>query len=142
MATFFKNIIVKLAIWLLKKGIDKIPNNTFNTQASLSDKQWTFLKNVASLIQYAQSLQGYKITGGELWRHQIMQVYYLKVGLSKTKTSKHQDRLAIDLNVFIDGELRTDREAYKPLAEYWKSLHPDNTSGYYWNWDLNHFQMT
>jgi hypothetical protein len=49
-------------------------------------------------------------------------------------------RLAIDLNVFIAGKFRTDREAYEPLAKFWKTLHPDNVAGYDWGWDANHFE--
>jgi hypothetical protein len=50
--------------------------------------------------------------------------------------------MAIDLNLFIDGEYRTDKESYKSLAEYWKTLNPANVAGYDWNFDANHFQMT
>lgn len=103
-------------------------------------KQSVFLLNVADLIQWA-FCNGYELTGGELWRPQEMQDIYLKQGKTKVKRSKHQDRLAIDLNLFIDGKYRTANEDYKELAEYWKSLHPDNIAGYDWGWDGNHFEM-
>ena len=35
----------------------------------------------------------------------------------------------------------TNTASYKPLAEYWKSLHEDNVSGYDWGLDGNHFEM-
>ena len=42
---------------------------------SLSEKQWSFLKDVAKMIQWADS-QGYKLTGGELMRPMAMQYLY------------------------------------------------------------------
>ncbi len=107
---------------------------------TLSDKQWIFLQNVAKLIDYAYA-SGYKLTGGELQRTAEQQEIYIRDGKSKTRDSMHLQRMAIDLNLFIDGKYRTDKEAYKPLAEYWKTLHPANEAGYDWGWDANHFQM-
>ncbi len=107
---------------------------------TLREKQSIFLKNVALLITWAFK-NGYELTGGELQRPEEMQEIYVKKGLSKTMDGQHLKKLAIDLNLFINGEYRTDREAFRPLAEYWKSLHPDNVSGYDWGWDIGHFQM-
>lgn len=103
-------------------------------------KQSTFLLNVAKLIIWANE-NGYELTGGELWRPQEMQDLYLKSGKTKVKHSRHQDRLAIDLNLFVNGEYAKGREDYKPLAEYWKSLDENNIPGYDWGWDANHFEM-
>lgn len=103
-------------------------------------RQSTFLLNVAKLISWAFE-NGYELTGGELYRTEEQQQIYRQKGLSKAIRSKHQDRLAIDLNLFINGVYQTTRAPYKPLAEYWKSLHPDNVAGYDWGWDANHFEM-
>lgn len=78
---------------------------------------------------------------GEVKRPQEMQEIYLQHGKTKTINSKHLIQLAGDVNLFIDGSYITDREPYGPLAEYWKSLHPDNVAGYDWEWDANHFEM-
>lgn len=107
---------------------------------SLKDKQIIFLKNFALLIIWA-SENGYQVTAGELFRTEEQQAINIKKGLSKATRSKHQDRLAGDLNLFIKGEYQTTREPYKPLAVKWKSLHPDNVAGYDWGWDANHFEM-
>lgn len=107
---------------------------------TLRQKQSIFLVNVANLILWACN-EGYELTGGELWRTEEQQAFYLANKLSKAKRSKHQDRLAIDLNLFINGKYITTREPYKPLADYWKSLHPNNVAGYDWGWDANHFEM-
>lgn len=107
---------------------------------TLLEKQVTFLLNVSKLIQWASN-NGFQLTGGELYRTAEQQQIYLKTGLSKVLRSQHQVRLAIDLNLFIDGEFITDKERYKPLANYWKTLHLLNRCGYDWGWDANHFEM-
>ena len=123
---------------------------------SLRQKQSVFAKNISLLIIYAYQI-GYEITKGEAYRTYDQQLLYfegyklVKVGntlklaknsrKSKTMNSYHLKKLAEDLNIFIDGKYRTDKEAFKPLAEYWRSLHPENISGYDWNYDLTHFHM-
>jgi len=70
-----------------------------------------------------------------------MQLIYYEYGFSKTKFSDHQDKLAIDINLAINGILKMEIEDYRPLGEYWKSLDPRN----YWlgdqKYDLRHFGM-
>ena len=106
---------------------------------TLREKQSIFLKNIAKLILWSFE-NGYELTGQELFRTQEQQDIYFKTGKSKVKYSKHQDKLAIDLNLFINGKYVTDKESFKPLAEYWRSLHHRNISGSDWGWDFNHFQ--
>ena len=103
-------------------------------------KQSIFILNVAKLIAWAFE-KGYELTVGEAYRTDEQQAIYLQQGKSKAARSRHQDKLAIDLNLFINGEYRADKESYKPLADYWKSLNPDNVAGYDWGWDANHFEM-
>jgi hypothetical protein len=56
--------------------------------------------------------------------------------------SFHKIRLAIDLNLFKNGKLLSKSEDYKPIAAYWKSLHPDNTwGGDFKNKDGNHYSF-
>lgn len=123
---------------------------------SLRKKQSIFMLNVGKLILFAYD-NGYELTGGELQRTNNQQLLYFegfnlkKIGsllrlcktarLSKTMFSKHLKKLAIDFNIFEDGKLLKKREDFKILAEYWKSLHPENTCGYFWGWDFRHFQM-
>jgi len=98
---------------------------------TLREKQSVFLKNVALLISWAFD-NGFELTGGELQRTREQQEVYVNEGLSKTMNSQHLKKLAIDLNLFVNGKYQRNREAYRPLAEYWKSLHPDNVAGYDW----------
>ena len=107
---------------------------------TLREKQSIFLKNVALLISWAFD-NGFELTGGELQRTSEQQEVYVNEGLSKTMNSQHLKKLAIDLNLFVNGKYQRNREAYRALAEYWKSLHPDNVAGYDWGWDANHFEM-
>lgn len=107
---------------------------------NLSDKQWEFLKDVALLIQYAER-RGWKLTGGELWRHQHMQEYYYNNGLSQTLESNHEIRLAIDLNLFIDGDYKQETKDYKQLGNFWESLRKENRWGGHFD-DGNHFERT
>lgn len=117
---------------------------------NLSKKQGIFLLNVAKLIQWVNEQDQY-VTGGELLRTKEQQKIYFDSGKSKTMDSSHIDKLAIDLNLFINGVYRGDTEAYKPLGQFWVSLHPDNRWGGDWNKDGatedekfsdgNHFEM-
>jgi peptidoglycan L-alanyl-D-glutamate endopeptidase CwlK len=124
---------------------------------SLRKKQSIFALNLSKLISYAFSI-GYEITMGEVLRTNDQQLLYFEgytlikedgvVKLVKTKPKSktmngyHPKKLAADINVFVNGAYKTDKETYKPLAEYWKSLNEKNISGYDWGWDLNHFQMS
>ena len=123
---------------------------------SLREKQSIFAKNFALLVIHAYEI-GYEITYGEGQRTGDQQLLYFegfslkKIGSSlklfksnkrsKTMSSDHLLKCAHDINVFIDGDYKTDKETYKPLHEYWVSLHPKNYSGYQWGWDYNHFGM-
>jgi len=123
---------------------------------SLSDEQWEFLQDVSELIRWAKA-NNFKLTGGELYRTQDQQkLYYYgkrivvhKDGVlsciddkkrSKTLRSRHTERLAIDLNVFVNGRLAWEPEDLKSIGEFWKSLNPQNVWGGDWGWDAGHFE--
>jgi len=123
----------------------------------LRSKQSIFAFNFSKLIQYAYGI-GYEITFGEGLRTKDQQLLYfegyhlMKLGsdlklakckrFSKTMNSLHLKKLAHDINLFKDGVLKTDKESFRQISEYWKSLNAKNTCGYYWNWDYGHFQMS
>ena len=113
----------------------------------MSDKQAEFLTAVAHLLSWAHR-QGLKVTGGELYRSVEQQAIYYTKGRSKKRYSRHQDRLAIDLNLIIDGKL-AHKEDYRALGEEWersgglwggrygvKLMEYDTKVG----WDANHFE--
>jgi hypothetical protein len=102
----------------------------------MRNKQSIFLKNFAKLILWAFD-NGFEVTAGELHRTDEQHALNVAKGISKAKRSKHQDRLAGDLNLFINGIYKTDQPSYKPLGEYWVSLHPQNRWGGDFNKDGN-----
>ena len=124
---------------------------------TLGEKQEIFSYNLSKLIQFAYE-KGYRIRLGEVFRTVDQQMLYfegyslMKIGSelklakrkprSRTMNSKHMKKLAVDINLFKDGEYLAKREDFKELAEYWKGLHEKNTCGYYWHWDFGHFQMS
>ncbi len=105
----------------------------------LSDHQWEFLKDVAMLIEWA-SANGYKLTGAELYRTPEQAVLNAKKGTG-IADSLHTKRLAVDFNLFIDGNYQTDSMSHKPLGDYWKSLSPLNRwGGDFSRPDGNHYE--
>ena len=107
----------------------------------LKDEQNKFSKYVAMLILWAYE-HGYTLTLGEALRTQEQQNIYIQTGKTARSRSKHQDSLAIDLALFIDGVYQTRTMDYMPLGELWKSLDPECIWGGDWKSfpDGNHFQ--
>lgn len=90
---------------------------------SLGAKQRRFTYYIALLIQEAYA-RGYELTFGEAWRTPEQ----AKLNAAKGKgisNSLHIDRLAIDLNLFKDGEYLATSEAHRPLGEWWEALDKD-----------------
>ena len=99
---------------------------------TLRDRQETFARTLALFLNWMLN-QGYHWTMGDCWRSTDellccqcgMPITYQELlrfnGRSKTLQSKHADRLAIDLNLFIDGKMATP-DQYRPLGEKWEQL--------------------
>jgi hypothetical protein len=82
--------------------------------------QSKFTVQVAKLILKAQEL-GYEVTLGDAYRDpRVFGPMGEKKGYGQAN-SCHKLRLAIDLNLFVDGEYRTDTEAHRQLGEWWES---------------------
>ena len=117
---------------------------------TLRQQQSIFLKNFAELILWAFQ-NGYEATAGELHRTEEQHQFNLKAGKTKATRSLHQDRMAGDLMLFKNGIYLSDTESYKPLGDFWVTLHPRNRWGGDWNkdgktsdekfLDGNHFEM-
>lgn len=104
---------------------------------SLRKKQSRFAVMVAKLILRAEEL-GYEVTLGDAYRDP--RVFgepgeYRGYGQPK---SCHKLRLALDLNLFIDGTYRTDQKAHKPLGEWWE-LQGGSWGGRFG--DANHYSL-
>ena len=95
-----------------------------------SERQAKFTKMIALLIKYADLL-GYSLTFGDA---------YSKVDFGvHSFNSFHYKRLAIDFNLFIDGEYQTSTESHSKLGEFWKMI-GGSWGGNFKNKDGNHYQ--
>lgn len=80
---------------------------------SLRKKQSEFAQMVAKLILHAGE-NGYEVTFGDCYRDD-------RCGYGHPR-SLHRLRLAVDLNLFIDGEYRNNTSDHLVLGEYWESI--------------------
>lgn len=93
---------------------------------SLRQQQSRFVRMVALLILYAYEL-GYELTFGDAWAHD-----------GHKDGSFHYKRLAIDLNLFIDGHYCETTGDHLELGKFWESL--GGTWGGRWD-DGNHYSL-
>jgi hypothetical protein len=88
---------------------------------TLGEKQREFSYMVGLLITWSYR-NGYELTFGDAYRDpRVFGQVGLRKGYGRSK-SNHKIRLAVDFNLFIDGEYQTSTEAHKPLGEYWESI--------------------
>lgn len=85
---------------------------------NLIQKQKVFSVLSAKLILKAVEL-GYEVTFGEAWRPPETAKDYARQGKG-ISNSNHCQRLAIDLNLFKDGQYLSRTEAYTELGEIWE----------------------
>ena len=93
---------------------------------TLREKQSKFSRYVGLLILYAY-IRGYEITIDDVRAYD-----------GHCENSFHYKKLAIDINLFKDGEYLTETKEYNFLGFYWKCLDPDCTWGGDWD-DGRHF---
>lgn len=108
---------------------------------TLHEAQVLFCQLVGRLIEQATQL-GYQPRLGEAWRSSATAALYAQQGRGIVQ-SLHCDRLALDLLLDKDGIYLTDSEAYRPLGEWWKTLHPlCRWGGDFSKPDGNHFSLS
>lgn len=115
---------------------------------TLGEKQRLFVLLVGELVEWAYQ-HDYELSFGEAYRTPEQAALNAAKGSGIAK-SLHCRRLAVDLNLYLDttegGDediYQTDSEAYRPLGEFWKSLHPDcRWGGDFSRPDGNHFSLT
>src|SRR4051812_20461073 len=108
----------------------------------LTTIQKKFTQDIAKLITFAFS-HGLELTFGEVYRTLEQQKIYFDTGRSKTMNSKHLNRLAVDFNIFKNGELlfvdatkyEVDYASALILGIYWTGLDANNVWGS--DWDRN-----
>lgn len=96
---------------------------------SLSQRQRKFARMVGELLVWCYS-NGFEVTFGDAYRPPERAI----------RGSFHSKRLAIDLNLFIDGVYREDTKSYTPLGLYWESL-GGSWGGRFSAPDGNHFSL-
>lgn len=108
---------------------------------TIGDKQRRFPPLLAKLIDFAYA-QGYEVTLGECWRTPEQAALNAQHGVG-IANSLHILRLAVDLNIFKDGQYVTEPGPYKVLAEYWKSLDKDCAwGGDFHKPDSDHYSLS
>jgi hypothetical protein len=103
--------------------------------------QSSFLYDIARLILWVEEHEEWDFTLGDGFRDKraFGAMGEKKAGVYGHINSFHKKRLAIDLNLFVDGDYITgDHPAWREIGAYWKNLHPENTWGGDFN-DSNHF---
>ena len=79
----------------------------------LQQKQSEFVRMIGKLIKFANFVN-YELTFGDAYRAPSCGYGH--------PTSLHRKRLAVDFNLFIDGEYKTKSEDYEILGRYWESI--------------------
>ena len=107
----------------------------------MSALQEEFAHSVARLILKAPEF-GYTVTFGEAWRSPEQAAINASKGTG-ISNSLHTERLAIDLNLFLDGVYITDASGHEKLGAWWKTLGPN----YRWGGDFkakdyNHYSLS
>lgn len=87
---------------------------------NLVDKQNEFTKSLSRLLTWTE-INGYKVTLGEAYRPEWVAKEYANRGMG-IENSLHTLRLAIDLNLFLGGELLTFSADYKNAGDFWESM--------------------
>jgi len=106
----------------------------------LGAKQELFMRLLPRLINKAHEL-GFDIRGGDLFRDpRVHGAYGEKVGYGY-KNSCHKFKLAIDLNLFLDGIFMRTTEEHRILGQWWEKQHELCRWGGRFG-DGNHYSLT
>jgi hypothetical protein len=95
---------------------------------SLGSTQREFTQDIADLIQFIYD-SGYECTFGDAFRDPRSHGEMGDSGPYGRRRSAHKQRLAVDLNLFLNGEYLSTTEAHRPFGEFWKGMHQDNRWG-------------
>ncbi|HEY7867061.1 MAG TPA: M15 family metallopeptidase [Psychromonas sp.] len=110
---------------------------------SLSKLQQEYTAKIAELILFAYR-NGVTFTLGDAYRDPRVHGDFGSKKAYGASKSVHKKRLALDLNLFIDGEYITDGNCleYKLLGDYWKASHElARWGGDFSSGDANHFSF-
>ena len=97
---------------------------------TLRQRQSEFARKVGILLIMLTE-HGYEYTFGDAARID---------GAGHKRGSLHYVRLALDINLFLNGKYLRSTDAYRTLGEFWESLGPDCCWGGRFN-DGNHISL-
>jgi hypothetical protein len=109
------------------------------TGETLRQKQSRFTRMVGLLIAWCYA-NGYELTFGEALRQPEVAKANAKSGAG-ISNSLHLIKLAIDLNLYINGVYQDKTEAYTPLGVYWESIGGSWGGRFTTRPDGNHFSV-
>lgn len=89
---------------------------------TLGQRQELFMWGLTQLLVWLHA-EGYKVRGGELQRDPRI-AKLNDVNGTGISNSLHIDKLAIDLNIFRNGQFLADTADHAPIGAMWKTLHP------------------
>lgn len=89
---------------------------------TLREQRCLFTRLTAQLIAWANA-NGYEVSYEETMRSKAQAKANATSGAG-ILNSLHTIGLAVDLNLYLNGDWQTTSEAHAPLGAYWKSLHP------------------
>jgi hypothetical protein len=107
----------------------------------LLERQFLFTRCLGLLLRYIHTLPGVEVTMGE---------GYIGDSIDKphedtphVRNSLHFRRLAVDLNLFVEGKYVTgEHPLWYTIGDYWKSLSPEcRWGGDFKARDFNHFSI-
>jgi len=105
---------------------------------TLSEKQQEFMHTFCLFVAWCFE-QGYRLTWGQAYRTPAEAERMAATGKG-IANSLHTQRLAVDVNLFINGEYQETTEAHRPLGEKWETMHPLARWGGRFN-DGNHYSF-
>lgn len=88
----------------------------------LLQKQMLFARMVPRLIDQAFCM-GYEVTMGDAFRDPRVHGHYGVMRGYGRPSSNHKLKLAIDLNLLLDGRFLRLTEDHRPLGEWWLKQH-------------------
>ena len=94
----------------------------------LGQKQREFSYHVTQLIQHIYAM-GYAVTLGDAYRDPRSHGKMGEEGPYGRSASAHKQRLAIDLNLFVDNMYIADTGPHEQFGIWWKALHKENEWG-------------
>lgn len=110
---------------------------------TLSEKQQEFTRLIALLIKESYDM-GYKMTFGDAYRSPDTAKMNELQGKG-IANSLHIIRLAIDLNLFLNGKYLTTKDEYLKVGELWESYSFGEITctwgGRFVSGDANHFSL-